>query len=40
MKYYTMKVGFTGTIVSDASEEPRIGKYFSTNLEWIGFQDL
>ena len=40
MKYYTMKVAFTGTIVSDACEEPRIGKYFSTNLEWIGFQDL
>ena len=40
MKYYTVKVGFKGTIVSDASEEPRIGKYFSTYLEWIGFQDL
>ena len=40
MKYYTVKVGFTGTIMSDASEEPWIGKYFFTNLEWIGFQDL
>lgn len=40
MKYYTVKVGFTGTIVSDASEEARISKYFSTNLEGIGFQDL
>ena len=35
MKYCIVKVGFTETVVSEASVEPRIGKYFSSKLEYL-----